>query len=54
MYYTPQELYAGNKDGQPLDPALYDISMKFHFGGGKVCSNSANSFSGVRKLSILW
>ena len=34
MYYTPQELYAGNKDGYPLDPALYDISMKFHFGGG--------------------
>tara|TARA_B100002019_G_C21094277_1_gene510206 strand:- start:163 stop:453 length:291 start_codon:yes stop_codon:yes gene_type:complete len=33
--YTPQELYAGNRNGQPLDPGLYAISMRYHFGGGK-------------------
>ena len=34
MFYSPQELYAGNRNGLPLDPYLYDISMKHHFGGG--------------------
>ena len=33
--YTPQELYAGNRNGLPLDPALYAISMRHHFGGGQ-------------------
>ena len=34
MFYTKSELYEGNRNGMPLDPGLYDISMKHHFGGG--------------------
>ena len=32
--YSPSELYEGNRNGQPLDPGLYELSMRFHFGDG--------------------
>ena len=35
MFYTEQELYAGNKDGQPLDPLLYKLSMDAVYGKNK-------------------
>jgi hypothetical protein len=35
MFYTEQELYAGNRNGQPLDPALYQLSMDAVYGNNK-------------------
>ena len=62
MYYTPSELYEGNKDGLPLDPVLYDLSMKFHFGGGNqqpaapkpaVQANATAASAGKGVMSIM-
>jgi hypothetical protein len=35
MLYTEQELYAGNRNGQPLDPLLYQLSMDAVYGRNK-------------------
>jgi len=33
-FYTAKELYAGNRGGRPLDPALYAASMRYRFSSG--------------------
>ena len=42
-FYTAKELYAGNRGGRPLDPALYAASMRYRFSSGPGTQHGGSS-----------